>query len=96
MSEQPLPGPLDAVSQKWRRLAERRLAHFIELFESGRWRHYYAEEEFLRRLRETIQACERWEAIAPPPVQEIKATAGDPGSTASDDPIADIPRRSAA
>ncbi len=96
MSEQPLPVSLDAVSQKWRRLAERRLAHFIELFESGRWRYYFTEEDFLRRMRETIQACERWAIIAPPPVQESDTAADETALTAADEPTGDIPRRSAA
>jgi uncharacterized repeat protein (TIGR03809 family) len=57
---------LDHVAQKWRRLAERRQAHFIELFRSGRWRHYYSEEEFLDRLREAVRMTERWAQIASP------------------------------
>jgi len=34
---------LEEVAQKWRALAERRCAHFLELRRSGRWRHYYGE-----------------------------------------------------
>ena len=33
-------GPYDSIARKWLALAERRQAHFIELFDSGRWRHY--------------------------------------------------------
>ena len=55
------------VSHKWRELAERRRAHFVELYHSGRWKHYYTEEQFLRRLREAINTSERWAEIAPPP-----------------------------
>src|SRR5205807_9859497 len=29
---------LDEVAQKWRALAERRRAHFVELYHSGRWK----------------------------------------------------------
>jgi uncharacterized repeat protein (TIGR03809 family) len=59
-------GALDAVSHKWRRLAERRKAHLVELFQSGRWKHYYTEEQLLRYLREADRLTERWTAIAPP------------------------------
>jgi uncharacterized repeat protein (TIGR03809 family) len=56
------------VAQKWRALAERRCAHFVELYHSGRWRHYYSEERFLLyRMREAIRLSERWAKIAPPP-----------------------------
>ena len=70
MSE-PQPGrALDAVAQKWRQLAERRRAHFIELFNSGRWKHYYNEEQYLTRMREAFRLAERWAVIAPPPGNE--------------------------
>ena len=42
-------------------------AHFVELYHSGRWKHYYSEEQFLARLREAIKLSERWAEIAPPP-----------------------------
>src|SRR5438046_4173978 len=56
---------LDQVAQKWRALAERRVAHLVELYGSGRWRHYfYSEEQFLHRMREAIRLSERWAQIA--------------------------------
>ncbi len=55
----------DQVTQKWRDLAERRRAHFVELYETGRWRHYYTEEQFLACMREVIEAAEVWAKIAP-------------------------------
>jgi uncharacterized repeat protein (TIGR03809 family) len=64
---------LDAVAQKWRTLAERRRAHFVELYDSGRWKHYYTEAQFLYRMREAIQQSERWAAIAPRPEDEVFA-----------------------
>jgi len=69
-----LPGhALDEVAQKWRALAERRCAHFFELYYSGRWKHYYSEEQFLYRMREAIRLSERWAEIAPPPPDEVAA-----------------------
>src|SRR5262245_54165395 len=54
----------DDVAQKWRDLAERRRAHFVALFHSGRWKHYYTEQQFLDRLREAVRTSERWAEIA--------------------------------
>jgi uncharacterized repeat protein (TIGR03809 family) len=56
----------DQVAQRWRDLAERRRTHFIELYESGRWKHYYTEAEFVIRMREVVQAAERWQKLASP------------------------------
>jgi uncharacterized repeat protein (TIGR03809 family) len=59
--------PLDPVALKWRNLAERRRAHFIDLYLSGRWKHYYTEEQFLTRFHETVRNVTRWAEIAPKP-----------------------------
>jgi uncharacterized repeat protein (TIGR03809 family) len=56
---------LESVALKWRALAERRRDHHIELYKSGRWRHYYSDAEFLERMREAVTVAERWAAIAP-------------------------------
>jgi len=42
------------VVRKWLSLAKQRKAHLIELYESGRWRLYYTDPEFIDRLREAI------------------------------------------
>src|SRR5262249_55495064 len=74
-----LPGhTLDEVAQKWRALAERRCAHFFELYYSGRWKHYYSEEQFLYRMREAIRLSERWAEIAPPPADEVATEHAQP------------------
>ncbi len=54
------------LAQRWRDLAERRRSHFIELYQTGRWKHYYTEAEFVTRLREVFQAAETWEKLASP------------------------------
>jgi uncharacterized repeat protein (TIGR03809 family) len=69
---------IEEVALKWRALAERRRAHFIELYQSGRWKHYYSEERFLFRMREAIRMTERWAAIAPDPADEILAEPAEP------------------
>ena len=58
--------PYDDVARKWRDLAERRRAHFVDLYRSGRWKHYYTEEQFLARMREVIHAAETWTRLASP------------------------------
>lgn len=70
MPEQQAAKALDEVAHKWRRLAERRREHFVELFYSGRWKLYYSEDRFLQRMREAIRLTERWAMIAPPPPEE--------------------------
>ena len=63
----------DDVAQKWRALAERRRAHLVELYDSGRWKRYYSEEQFVRRMREAIRLIERWAEIAPSAADEVFA-----------------------
>ena len=60
---------LEVAARKWRALAERRRAHFVELYHSGRWKRYYSEEQFLLRWREAIRISERWAEIAPSPAR---------------------------
>lgn len=52
---------------KWRDLAERRRAHFVDLYESGRWKHYYTDIEFVEELRQAVAIAQRWAKIAPRP-----------------------------
>jgi uncharacterized repeat protein (TIGR03809 family) len=65
MSYWPSSQALEIAARKWRALAERRRAHFVELYHSGRWKRYYSEEQFLVRLREAIRVSDRWAEIAP-------------------------------
>lgn len=71
MSERQPAHALEEVAHKWRDLADRRRAHFLELHRSGRWRRYYSEEQFLVRLHEAIRLSERWAEIAPALPAEI-------------------------
>lgn len=62
--------PFDAsqyqrVLERWRALAERRLEHITLLYETGRWRRYFSEEQFIAVIRETRAAVEAWRKIAP-------------------------------
>jgi len=56
------------VLGRWRQLAEQRLEHLTELFESGRWRRYYGEGAFLENIREAKVAVETWRGLSAPRV----------------------------
>jgi uncharacterized repeat protein (TIGR03809 family) len=45
---------------RWCALAEARLEHLTELFETGRWRRYHSEVAFLENIREAKAAVETW------------------------------------
>jgi uncharacterized repeat protein (TIGR03809 family) len=48
------------IVARWCNLAEQRLEHLTELFESGRWRRYHTEREFLENIQEAKVAVETW------------------------------------
>jgi hypothetical protein len=51
---------------KLHNLAERRRAHFIDLYESGRWKHYYSETEFSGLMRDVARLADDWRRISTP------------------------------
>src|SRR5438309_11882724 len=75
MAKQLTSRAYDLVVHKWRDLAERRRAHFVDLYNSGRWRHYYTEAQFLARMREVVETAETWAKIAPRPTEAERAAA---------------------
>ena len=63
-----------SVVTRWRMLAARRLNYLVELYETGRWKVYYKEPEFLKVIQEARVALATWEQLAPPdPVQDKPA-----------------------
>jgi uncharacterized repeat protein (TIGR03809 family) len=48
------------IVARWCNLAEQRLEHLTELFESGRWRRYHSEQAFLENVQEAKKAVETW------------------------------------
>jgi uncharacterized repeat protein (TIGR03809 family) len=67
MSEQiPRCMPVE-LTRRWRELAERRRAHLIELYDTGRWKHYYTEEQLVARVREAIRLAETWDQLSAGP-----------------------------
>lgn len=69
---------MDPVALKWRNLVERRRAHFVDLYLSGRWKRYYSEEQFMACFRETMSIADRWTEIAPKPGDKNLAQADFP------------------
>ncbi len=55
---------LNVITRQWHALAERRLAYFTELYRSGRWRRYYAQEHFALRMLDVIKAAKAWNDLA--------------------------------
>src|SRR3981081_2201828 len=52
------------VLGRWCALAEQRLDHLTELFETGRWRRYHTELSFLENIQEAKSAVETWRRLA--------------------------------
>jgi uncharacterized repeat protein (TIGR03809 family) len=48
------------IVARWCKLAEQRLEHLTELFETGRWRRYHSEHSFLENIKEAKTAVETW------------------------------------
>ena len=57
------PTAIDAVSQRLRELAHKRLAYYSELSKTGRWTLYFTEREFIERLRDVIAVTNAWNEI---------------------------------
>jgi hypothetical protein len=75
------PGSLDAAARGFRDLAVRRHAYYLDLLKSGRWRHYFSEQEFAERLREVIIVTRAWDGLVKPveprstPIHDTKSAA---------------------
>jgi uncharacterized repeat protein (TIGR03809 family) len=52
------------VMARWCALAEQRLEHLTELFETGRWRRYHSELAFLENIQEAKAAVETWRDLS--------------------------------
>ncbi|WP_316230654.1 TIGR03809 family protein [Bradyrhizobium sp. SZCCHNR1051] len=52
------------LAGRWCALAERRLDHLTELFQSGRWRRYYTEQSLLDDIRHAKAAVQTWQALS--------------------------------
>ncbi|MET4291297.1 putative repeat protein (TIGR03809 family) [Bradyrhizobium sp. LB8.2] len=52
------------IAARWCTLAEQRLVHLSEMFETGRWRRYHSEIAFLENIQEAKRAVQTWRALA--------------------------------
>lgn len=48
------------IVARWCSLAEQRLEYLTELFETGRWRRFHGERDFLENIRDAKAAVETW------------------------------------
>jgi uncharacterized repeat protein (TIGR03809 family) len=64
MTQQPTPVRGREIIERWCALAESRLDYLTELFESGRWRRFHTEADFLDNIREAKAAVETWRGLA--------------------------------
>ena len=62
--------PYDSIAGRWLVLVERRQQNFIELCNSGRWRHYYTQAQFLQEMRNVLHLRNQWARLAGFPVGE--------------------------
>ena len=52
------------VVARWCTLAERRLEYLTELFETGRWRRFHSELDFLENIQEAKAAVATWRDLS--------------------------------
>jgi uncharacterized repeat protein (TIGR03809 family) len=52
------------VVARWCVLAEQRLEYLTELFETGRWRRFHSELDFLENIQEAKTAVEIWRDLS--------------------------------
>ncbi len=48
------------IVARWCALAEQRLGYLTELFESGRWRRFHSERDFLENIHEAKTTVKTW------------------------------------
>ncbi|WP_375414347.1 TIGR03809 family protein [uncultured Bradyrhizobium sp.] len=64
MARRPNAARGQEILDRWCALAEQRLEHLTELFESGRWRRYHSEASLLENIQEAKSAVETWRRLA--------------------------------
>jgi hypothetical protein len=54
----------DAIACRWADLADRRLRDYVDLYNSGRWTHYYTKQAFALRMRDVVANAKTWRELA--------------------------------
>ncbi len=80
MSE-PQSDRYDSIARRWLALVERRQEHLLDLCDTGRWRHYYTEADFLDEMRKVLRLRDQWAALAGLPLEGEESAADDDGVT---------------
>lgn len=76
----------DKAVARWKRLTERRRNHLLELYRSGRWRHYYENEDALaRELRNVARGIEGFRSLLPPELAGTMTTLAPESSPAGNE-----------
>jgi hypothetical protein len=82
------------TAEKWRDLAEKRRLYFEDLHQSGRWKYYYTEALFFRRLGRATELVELWEPVLKARVTELpSAPKSAPPNSAPKSPPMPLPSR---
>jgi uncharacterized repeat protein (TIGR03809 family) len=69
---------------RWCNLAEQRLEHLTELFETGRWRRYHTEQSFLENIQEARSVVDIWRRLSMSEASlDNEAARGDAAADAS-------------
>jgi hypothetical protein len=61
--------PYDSTARKWLALVERQ-QNFIELGNTGRWRHYYTHALFADEMRKVLHLRNQWARLAGLPASD--------------------------
>jgi hypothetical protein len=79
--------PYDSTAGRWLALVERRQQNLIELWNTGRWQHYYTHAQFLDEMRKMLDLRNRWASLAGLPL--IEQIAVRPSSKQNEQPNRD-------
>jgi hypothetical protein len=63
----PEQSPYDNIARRWLAIIERRQENFIDLCNTGRWRHYYTKAEFFAEMRKVLRLRDQWAELAGEP-----------------------------
>jgi hypothetical protein len=63
MATNPIVPPAE-MARKFLDLIEQNRAHLAELYDTGRWKLYYSDEELCARARELVALRDKWSAVA--------------------------------
>jgi len=80
------------TAEKWRELAEKRRLYFEDLHQSGRWKYYYTEAVFYRRLGKSAELVELWRPVLKDrPAETPPAPKAPPAPNSPPRPVAGLP-----